>query len=541
MGLIQRFLESRQGREATMWGSKRTVAAQFGNVGADTLPGLPRSMGTAHSDEIQKLRSLGRASTTSLDGRHSSGDLRFPRHFGLPLSGLLLAALMVRFVALLVLSSASTGIENAHHEHASIAKSLATGNGFRFNFFGSLDAPSLTSIEAPLVPGLLAACYFLFGVESREALWAMLFLQIGVSSLTVVLLWWLAFRITDSRGIAWGTGVLAMVYPPMIVSGLHIQAVSWNLFWLAMFLVAALELEESEGTRGAGLFAFAGIGGLLTDPILVLVLVFLLGYLARPRSPSGARWRRSAGLAVIILVGISPWLIRNAVVHGRFVFVKDSFFYVLWQGNNAVSEGTDKLLVAGEATQTLRSAWNPARANARATAVRGEAVSVNSCLTPEFISELQSLPGEIQRMDLFRPMAIQAVFGHPRRYLGLCGQRLRFWLWFDETNPRSHLWHYRLSYLFLLGLTCIGLLSGRLTWKRCFPVLLAALGLSLVHVLVITSARFRIPLEMLLLIPAGVGTFQVKKTLASTLSRAGHLGTVPIPRLVQIGRKTDII
>ncbi|MFO0945573.1 MAG: hypothetical protein U1D30_06465 [Planctomycetota bacterium] len=391
---------------------------------------------------------------------------------------LFLLALTIRGMAFYLLSSTNTGVESAHHEHASIAKSLAQGRGFRFNFFGQIDAPSLTSIEAPLVPGLLAGCYYLFGIESPRATRAMLFVQIAVSAWTVVLLWWLAESVTGSKRAAWVTGLLATFYPPLIVSGLHIQAVGWNLFWLSLVLLSAVKFTQTRSSIHAGFFALAGVGGLLTDPILGLVLVLLLAYLRFWSSSNRIGWRMTACIAGLILLGISPWLARNALVHGRFVFIKDSFYYVLWQGNNEVSQGTDKLLVVEEAASQLRSAWNPLAANNTAAAIRRQAVSVNSCMSPAFIAELQGLPGEIERMDRFKPLALQAVFGHPGRYLGLCIQRLGYWLWFDETNPRSHLWHYRLSYIALLGLvTMTGLLARRLQVKMS-AIVLAVLGLS---------------------------------------------------------------
>src|SRR5438045_2427623 len=45
-----------------------------------------------------------------------------------------------------------------------------------------------------------------------------------------------------------------------------------------------------------------------------------------------AWWRRHGGVR------------RNARVHGEFVFVKSTFGYAFWQGNCALSEGTDKVV-----------------------------------------------------------------------------------------------------------------------------------------------------------------------------------------------------
>ena len=408
------------------------------------------------------------------------------------------------------------GVETAH-EHASIANSLATGRGFRFNFFGPLDKPVLTSQQAPLVPGLLAGCYLVWGVEAPAAFVAMLLMQCVASSLTVVGISRLAAT-TDPRIGRWG-GVLAAGYPPLIAGCLHVQALTWNLGWLTLLLLATQQCRSGSTRTGALLFVAGGVGGMLTDPILGVVIAGLLALLAweairlrpfplaeRPLDQRAylPRWALLGGIGATIALGIAPWTLRNYRVHSRFVLVKDSFFYVLWQGNNSVSEGTDKLLVADSGGAEVAGSWDPRKTSQAALQARRRAVSVNVCLSHEFITTLQALPSEIERMDRFRELALREIVDHPIRYLSLCGQRLRFWLWFDATNPRSSSVHYRISYLALLALALPGISLAIGRRERWSPILVAALGLTVTHVLVITSARFRIPLELLLLTPGAL-------------------------------------
>lgn len=446
------------------------------------------------------------------------------------LATLFLAALTMRMAALAALP-ANRARETAHHEHESIARNLATDRGFRFNFFGDIDNPDLTSQQAPLVPYLLAGCYRLFGVESPIAMLVMQVLQACFSALTVVLLAQLAGTLAaSSRSRAATmkcTGALAVVYPPLVIGALHIQALVWNLGWLTLMLVgtqwlrqltpkqkvgepgayrgepgaSATGVRNPTSRRGVCALALGGIGGLLTDPILGLPLVLLLALLlVEHRSRYGAR---VAIVAALVVAAIAPWLVRNHRVHGRFVFIKDSFGYVFWQGNNLHSQGTDKLLVEPRFAETIRAANHPFAADGAALAARRRAVSVDRCLSADFIRDLQALPREIDRMDRFQALAWQAIAGDPAHYLKLCGQRFWFWIWFDETNPRSFLWHYRATYGLL---TIMGAMSLPTVWRcrdRWRPVWLVALGLTAVHVLIITSARFRIPMELLLLLPAG--------------------------------------
>lgn len=410
---------------------------------------------------------------------------------------LFVGALSARLLAASVLASSHELAATTHHEHASIAENLARGNGFRFNFFGRLDQPVLTSIEAPLVPGMLALSYVVFGIEAPASYHAVLILQLVISALTVVGIGLIADRL-GGRRIATVTAGLAIFYPPLIISGLHIQALPWNLFWLTLMLLASHQLLEERTMLGAVNFLTAGVGGLLTDPILAAPLAALLGYLAFSLHEFSVRWRLPAMLSIGILVGISPWLLRNYQVHGRFVFIKDSLPFVFWQGNNAGSMGTDKLLPGD--TGNIDWIFDPRAANQQAFALRSQAISVNSILPPAFIAKLQSLPTEIERMDEFRNLAVDALRTHPIGYLTNCVRRAWYLVWFDPTNPRSYLWHYRIGYLALLVLALGGMSKGKVNSP---PLWLAAVTLVTVHVLIITSARFRIPLELLLLFPAG--------------------------------------
>ena len=88
-----------------------------------------------------------------------------------------------------------------------------------------------------------------------------------------------------------------------------------------------------------------------------------------------------------------------------------------------------------------------------------------------------------------------------------------------RSNPRSYLPGYRYPYLILAGLGWAGLIVSRRSGGDWTPVYLAMGALTLVHVLIITSARFRIPME-LLLIPAAAAAGELAVVrLAAVFSR----------------------
>ncbi|QDU61908.1 hypothetical protein Pan216_27730 [Planctomycetes bacterium Pan216] len=419
---------------------------------------------------------------------------------------LFLAAFGLRVSAIGLLGAHQRGVETAHHEHASIARSLALGDGFRYNFFGPDLRGDLSSHQAPLVPYLLAGSYLIFGVESPTAFAAVLAIQALVSALTAIGMGFLAKRLTGSLTVGLLTAAVATLYPPFLVGATHVQAVTWNLGWLALMVLSTEACRRGAGWGGVGL-ALGGIGGQLTDPILGAVALSLLGLLVVERVTRRA-WRGVGAVCLIglaIAAGVSPWLVRNRLVHGRFVPIKSTFWFVFWQGNNAISAGTDKLPVAREDARRLLRTWHPGRALSLAAEARRRSRSVNSLLSAEAIGELQALPTELERMDRFRELAWHQLGTDPWHYVGLCATRLGCWFWFDPTNPRSYLWPYRASYLALASLALLGMWRARDRWRDWLPVIVAAVVLTMVHSLIITSARFRLPMELLLVPSAGCG------------------------------------
>ena len=426
-------------------------------------------------------------------------------------------SLCIRLALVYALGATNFAQQSAHHEHESIAKNLALGNGFRFNFFGpDIERPNLTSQQAPLVPGVLAACYWSFGIETKSALMAMLLIQILISSATVVLLSLFAERTIHCGKIA---GFLASFYPSLAISGLHVQALVWNLFWLSALLCAYSFLREDDRFRNIAFFCCASAGALHTDPILGAVIAGLLALLCFDKGISGQTIRTVFLTALLIAVSIAPWTYRNYVVHGRWMLIKNSFWYVLWQGNNAISQGTDKLLVPEAQTKSLESLWNPRAAQISASDVRKSSLSVNEALTSQEIHAMFSLDTECERMDWFRAKLLTELSAKPTHYLRMCILRLSYWFWFDATNPRSFLPSYRASYL---ALACMALIGFALLRKRLgdlSPAILAGIVLCMVHTLIITSARFRIPFELLLMLPASYAIGVVIQKMKAAVHR----------------------
>jgi len=391
------------------------------------------------------------------------------------------------------------------YEHGRIAENLLAGRGFSIEFLGT-EGP--TSQQAPFYPALLVAAYWLFGTGSPEAILAVQLLQCVVGAGLVLAVVWLAWlMVPDRPAVGWVAGLAAAVYPTHLYMVTHLQVALWAALLLTLLLAVVLSPRWRATRRGAILAGCLAGVLLLVEPILALALpicaaAFWLGEKA-PRWTD--RFRRAPLGRVAIMAGtaaliVAPWIARNGVVHGEFVFVKSTFGYAFWQGNNPISLGTDK--VPKPSAERLRRDHDGTLAGIDRAMweARHETLYIDDVLLkPGGYREFAGL-SEPQRSRLLGRRAWQFIRDNPDQYARLCLNRLRYFLLFDQTNPKAANRVYRLATAIWLVLAAVGLLSTLGRWRRFWPTWAVFAAVTLFHTLVITSVRFRIPLEPMTLV-----------------------------------------
>ncbi|MGC3966716.1 MAG: hypothetical protein QM775_04905 [Pirellulales bacterium] len=441
------------------------------------------------------------------------------RRFGWPELLLLAAAFGLRVAAVLLLPvPAGTPVT---YEHGAIAENLLAGRGFSVWYLGT-EGP--TSQQAPWVPFVLAGSYALFGVGSAAAIFAYQLLQCAAGAALVAGVLQLTRNLFPDRpGMAWAAAWCAALFPPHIYMATHVQASPWAALGVVAVLALVCNPTAAVTWRRAATAGLLGGWLLLVDPITALVLppaLLQMFITARrqqrrtartltPRPSLVALQRRvfatCAVFPLFTLLVVAPWLVRNYRVHGEFVFVKSSFGYALWQGNNGLSWGTDKVPKPSVAEMLADHDGSPASQNRALWEARHETLYIDDVLLkPDGYREFQGL-SEPERSRLLGRRAKGWIEAHPIAYMKLCGQRLRYFLLWDETNPKAAHPLYRLSSVAWLTLSFIGLAAVRRHWPVLWPTAAAFAGIMLFHVFTITSARFRIPVESLGFVWAAVG------------------------------------
>lgn len=414
--------------------------------------------------------------------------------------GLIALAVAARVAAVLALQSHT--VPRSTYEHGEIAANLLAGRGFAVRFLGA-DGP--TSQQAPLYPIAVAAAYAIGGVETPHALLLLQLAQAALGGVLVAGVLALAREVAPGRPrVGLLAGLIAAVHPTLVYAATHVQVALPAATLLTWTLALAHRAGRTGRARDAAALGLLGALLALTDPILALAAPGAAWAVALGRGG----WRRSirpvALAAVVAALGVAPWIARNAAVHGEFVFIKSTFGYAFWQGNCALSEGTDKVVRPSVERALSAPAEGLRGLNESLWRARHEAGYIDDvALTRADYFELGALPEPERSRRLFR-RALDDLAADPGRYTRLCLRRLGYFILFDETNPKTRNLAYRAGHLGLTALAALGWIAMRPGLRRRLgPTALVAATLAGFHAVTIVSARFHVPLEPLLALWAG--------------------------------------
>jgi 4-amino-4-deoxy-L-arabinose transferase-like glycosyltransferase len=258
---------------------------------------------------------------------------------------LLLMVLLALALRLTVLTLAATYKFPAREDHFSfgwetgrIARSIATGEGFSSPFHGHTGP---TTWIAPLYPYFLAGLFRLFGVYSNTAAWLALAFNSVFSALTCVTIFYIGKEVFGLKVAKWTAWIWA-VLPYSIYWAIRF---AWETS-LATFLLSAvflLAFRMEQGGRARDWTWFGLLWGMiaLANPALLAFLP-LCGFWILFRERRAGRLQSSGPLlsATIFLLLVTPWLLRNYLTFGDFVFIRGNFGAELRMGNGPNADGT---------------------------------------------------------------------------------------------------------------------------------------------------------------------------------------------------------
>jgi len=177
---------------------------------------------------------------------------------------------------------------------------------------------------------------------------------------------------------------------------------------------------------------------------------------------------------LIWLVCLSPWWIRNYMIFHRIVIFTTSSGANLYLGNNEYNTngGCD---------------WNK---------------NVNKI----FVVKVRKLSDEIEQNKVFKEKALEFIKKHPHKFLRLAFMKLkRFYnIEFNNKNLRKSKLNYIsiFSYGIIFILFLFSIILNIKNWRKLSAIYILFIYFTLLHMIVIASIRYRLPLEPFMILLA---------------------------------------
>ena len=217
-------------------------------------------------------------------------------------------------------------------EMGRLARSIANGQGFS----SPTDLPSGPSAWAPpLYPYILAGVFRLFGIYSAFSAWVILSFNSVFAALTCIPLYRIGQRLygeSVARATAWTWALFpyAIYWPVRVV-----WETSLSTFLLSVALLWTLEMGDGSPPRHKWI-SYGLLWGIivLTNTALLAVLPLSLLWLLYRLPERGRQIRGIILCGIVAALVVSPWLVRNYEVFGKFVFVRDNLPLEMHMANN---------------------------------------------------------------------------------------------------------------------------------------------------------------------------------------------------------------
>ena len=222
------------------------------------------------------------------------------------------------------------------YETGSIAGAIARGEGFSSPF---AEPSGPTAWIGPIYPYLLAGIFKFFGLFSDASAIAILTVNSLFAAMTCWVMFQIAEEVFDRRAAYLAAGLWAVV--PFFFR----YAITWvwdppvSAFLLSLGVLLVLRLRDAERKHWISLGVLAGISALV-NPALTTLFPALFAWAVWKLWHRGIRAVVPAIMALMVMgICISPWLIRNRLVFGQWVFLRSNAAFEFSLGNFPGSPG----------------------------------------------------------------------------------------------------------------------------------------------------------------------------------------------------------
>ncbi|MCK5651871.1 MAG: hypothetical protein KAJ42_10855, partial [Gemmatimonadetes bacterium] len=354
-------------------------------------------------------------------------------------------------------------LPNDRMEDTAIATSMLEGGGFADPY---MIPTGPTAHLPPLVPGILALFWGLFGMGLAGGYAARLFSITAFSALYALVPWF-----GGKLGLGREAGVLGGIVGSLIVVGGGNGEEVAGIFIGLMAIVFLRRWTSGLGSFGGSFLIGAASGAAfhLQPALLPVVLGWMIFELWWSRDRR--KWLLSGVMVLGMVVACAPWGWRNYTAFNEVFFIRGNLGLELRMGNHEGATGAlEKNMRAPEEYRHPRT--NPVEAR--------------------LIQEL----GEAEYMRRAKAEAVDWITGNPWEFIKLTASRsIQFWV-----GPL----HEPGKALAITALTILALLGAwralpKMTNPQRAALLTPLICYPLVYYVVIYMPRYRVPLDWILL------------------------------------------
>jgi len=379
-------------------------------------------------------------------------------------------------------------------DYAATARHLAAGEGFISTSFRA----------TPVVPFYLSLVFRVVGENFAVA-------RIGqcvLGALTCWLLYLIAGRLFGPWA-ALVSGLCLAIYPFHIYLAGVFYPECMVSFFLTVTVYLAIRCRESQTPLGLALVVgvVLGVTALARGTYLACIPCVGLAWLYGAQGDWRRRGLLCGALALGAMAAILPWTLRNHHVYGRWLPVSSGFGMMLWRANNELATGdpSDRHLDPRNAEWTARLETVPPSTR---QAVEEKYAGVVARLR---VREAEVGDEHLGTDDVLGAVAREYIVTQPLKLVQRAGRRLVGWLKaFTETKTKNEHTGRRSAIIAAVSfypILILGLIGMGLGWPRRRELALLYLviaAITLVHLLLTVTTRYRLPLDPFLMVFAGV-------------------------------------
>jgi 4-amino-4-deoxy-L-arabinose transferase-like glycosyltransferase len=393
---------------------------------------------------------------------------------------ILVAAVLIRIPIALFMGDQVTVLPGIYDQvsYNALARSLLDGRGYSFtkNWYPFTPANTPTAHWSFIYPLYLAGVYAVTGYHPLAAR----LVQAVVGGVLICYLVYLIGRRVSDEVTGLVGAALAAVYGYFIYYNAALMTETFFIVLVLFSLYLGLELKEKPVLARWVLLGLAlGVAGLLRQTVLLFVPFLLLWLFWELKKSEIRLWHFAVPIVIIVLL-IAPWTIRNYMVYQRFLPLNSNAGYALyasnhphlgthWSNDNIVVPVPEELAGQNEA-------------------------ELNQALTRKGLEFILVDPGRYMRLTLDKTL-----------------EYFKFWPSTDSSRISN------LNRVFSFGLylpfMLLGLYLSFSRWRNFVPLYLFIVIHTAIHLLSWPSLRYRLPVDAVLMVFAGITIIELAKQL----------------------------